>query len=318
MYRTILVPLDGSKLSEEALPIATSLARVTHAKLTLVRAAWVPRLSDLSPEDTEIHSIEVAEDYLHRVKASLADEDLIVETAVPFAPADEGILMEIDLRHADLVVMSTHGRSGISRLVYGSVAEAVVAHSLAPILLIRVAKTELPIQPLRANPQILVPLDGSAFAETALTHATEIARVLDGELVLMRVVVPPPQWVDPMVVLPYPSEEVVAREELDARAYLQNLVHQLQTDGLRVRAILQVGRAADVILRECKACDADLVVMATHGRSGVNRAMHGSVAMAILHHTTRPVLLVHPPASSTPSLAEPGHEVETPPPLIHA
>ena len=116
MLRTILVPLDGSQLSEQALPIAGPLAATMGARLLLVRAAWVPHLADLSPEDAEIHSIEVAEDYLAAVKARLEADGLVVDTAIPFAPAGEGILIEIDLHRPDLVVMSTHGRSGISRL----------------------------------------------------------------------------------------------------------------------------------------------------------------------------------------------------------
>lgn len=315
MFSTILVPLDGSQLSEQALPVAISLASASGAKLLLVRAAWTPRVSDLSPEDTEIHSIAVAEDYLDALKTRLEAEGLTVDTAVPFAPADEGILIETDLRHADLIVMSTHGRSGISRLLYGSVAEAVVAKSHVPVLLIRVARAELPVQPLKAHPAILVALDGSPFAETALPYAKNLARTLDGELVLLRVVVPPPQWVDPMVVLPYPSEEAVTREEVDTQQYLANLVNQLHGEGLRAQGVMQIGRAADAIMKECKVCDAGLMVMATHGRTGVNRAMFGSVALAILRHTDRPILLVHPTKEAVAGLEQ---QVEDPPVLVHA
>ncbi len=315
MLRTILVPLDGSQLSEQALPIAGPLAATMGARLLLVRAAWVPHLADLSPEDAEIHSIEVAEDYLAAVKARLEADGLVVDTAIPFAPAGEGILIEIDLHRPDLVVMSTHGRSGISRLLFGSVAEAVAARSPAPVLLVRVARAELPIQPIKPQPTILVPVDGSAFAETALSSAKELALALDGELVLMRVVVPPPQWVDPMVVLPYPNAEATTREGIDAQTYLANLVAQLQAEGIRARGVVQFGRAADTILRECQACEADLIVMTTHARTGWNRAVFGSVAMGILYHTDRPLLLVHPKAERAGAAQE---HAQDPPFLIHA
>lgn len=314
MFRTILVPLDGSKLSEQALPVATSLAAATGARLLLVRAAWVPYVSDLSPQDAEIHSIEDAEDYLAAVKARLEADGLAVDTAIPFAPAGEGILIEIDLRRPDLVVMSTHGRSGISRLLFGSVAETVAARSAAPVLLVRVARAELPIQPIKPQPEILVPVDVSAFAETALALARELALALDGNLVLMRAVVPPPQWVDPMVVLPYPNSEAISREEADAKTYLTNLVAQLQAEGISARGIMQIGRAADTILNECKTSEADLVVMATHARTGLNRAVFGSVAMAIVHRTDRPILLVHP---KTEHAGEAEQHVEDPPLLVH-
>lgn len=314
MLRTILVPLDGSPLSEQALPIAGPLAAPTGARLLLVRAAWVPHLADLSPQDAEIHSIQVAEEYLATIKTRLEADGLVVDTAIPFAPAGEGILIEIDLHYPDLVVMSTHGRSGISRLLFGSVAETVVARSSAPVLLVRVARAELPIQPIKPQPAILVPLDGSAFAEAALVHARELALALGGELVLMRAVVPPPQWVDPMVVLPYPTEEAVTREDIEAKTYLTDLVTQLHTEGIRARGVVQIGRATDSILHECEACEADLIIMTTHARTGWNRAVFGSVAMGILYHTDRPILLVNPKAERAGEAEKP---VKDPPLLIH-
>lgn len=305
MYHTILVPLDGSTLSEKALPLATAFARASNAQLVLVRSVWAPRLSDITPEEEEVKAVEEAEQYLADLAFKLGAQGLQVETAVPYAPPGEGILMEIELRHADLVVMSTHGRSGLSRLIYGSVAEAILAHSPAPILLVRVTKDEVAQTMLPEDPQILVPLDGSDFAEAALPYAAELARSLKGTLVLLRAVVPPPQWVDTVMTVPYPTEEVIVRGEEDARAYLHDLAEEMKADGLRVKMAVEVGHADEVILRLEKG-PIHLVVMATHGRTGLAQAVFGSVAVSVMHRGDLPLLIVRPKGMTPPALERQG------------
>ncbi|MFN8497898.1 MAG: universal stress protein [Anaerolineae bacterium] len=294
MFRTVLVPLDGSPLSERALPLAATLARTANARLVLVRAAWVPHILDLESVQAEVKCVKEAEDYLAGIAAPLIHSGLTVETGVPFAAAGEGILMEAKLRQADIIIMSTHGRSGLSRLVYGSVAEAVLTDSPAPVLLIR-ATTDNPMTLGDIErPEILVPLDGSPFSETVLPYATEMARLFNGSLLLQRVVVRPPQWIDPMVVAPYPTEEVVARNDEEAHTYLLRLKAQLEAEGCEVRTRVANDGAADAILDSCCGSNVRLVVMATHCRHGLGRVMFGSVAMAVLHHARLPILLVHP------------------------
>lgn len=315
MYHTILVPLDGSKLSEKALPLATAFATASNAQLLLVRSVWVPRLSDITPEEEEVKAVGEAEEYLADLAFKLEAQGLQVQTAVPYAPAAEGILMEIELRHADLVVMTTHGRSGISRLIYGSVAESILAHSPVPILLVRVTKDEVAQTTLPEDPQILVPLDGSNFAEAALPYAAELARVLNGTLVLLRAVVPPPQWVDTVMTVPYPTEEVIARGEEDARAYLHDLAEELKADGMRVKMAVEVGHADEVILRLEKG-PIHLVVMATHGRTGFAQAVFGSVAVSVMHRGDLPLLIVRPKGMPAPVVEREG-EQQTPMATLH-
>lgn len=294
MYRTVLVPLDGSPLSERALPLAATLARRANARLVLVRAAWVPHIMDLESVQAEVKCVKDAEDYLAAIAAPLIRSGLTVETGVPFAAAGEGILMEANLRQADIIIMSTHGRSGLSRLIYGSVAEAVLTDSPVPVLLIH-ATTDNPVTLGDIEqPEILVPLDGSPFSESVLPHAKEMARLFHGALVLLRVVVRPPQWIDPMVVAPYPTEEAVAHADEEAHTYLVRLKTQLEAEGCAVRMRVANNGAADAILDSCCGSNVRLVVMATHCRHGLGRVMFGSVAMAVLHHARLPILLVHP------------------------
>ncbi len=306
MYRTILVPLDGSALGERALPLAATLARAAQAKLVLVRCAWVPHVMDLESVEAEVKSVKDAEDYLAGIAAPLIQSGLSVETGVPFAVPGEGIVMEVELRKADLVIMSTHGRSGLSRLVYGSVAEAVLTHSPVPVLLVRATQASAITLGDIEQPEILIPVDGSPFAETVLPYAKEMARLVNGSLFLLRVVVAPPQWIDPMVVAPYPSEEVVVQQEDEATAYLAGLSQQLEAEGFQVHSRIVMDHPSDAILDACCGSNVRLIVMATHCRHGLGRVVFGSVAMEVLHHGRLPILLVHPVkhAQATPQPVE--------------
>jgi nucleotide-binding universal stress UspA family protein len=135
--KKILVPLDGSSLAEIALPEAAELAR-GGATLVLLRAAEPVRLPAADPTDSQVEIVREAEDYLASVagwarKAGVAE----VQTSVSYAPAAEAIIAAARVRNVDLIVMSTHGRSGLGRLVLGSVAETVVRGTTTPILLLR-------------------------------------------------------------------------------------------------------------------------------------------------------------------------------------
>lgn len=126
MYRTILVPLDGSELAEKALPIATALAEASGTRLILVRAAWAHVLAGMDPTDAQVAAVREAEAYLSGVTGRVATLNVRAEARTPYDNAADGILMEVNDSDADLVVMCTHGRSGLRRLLYGSVAEGVI------------------------------------------------------------------------------------------------------------------------------------------------------------------------------------------------
>jgi len=167
MIQTILIPLDGLEFSERALPIGIELGCALHARIVLVCVAGTDlalphnltdqdrraiseqyagvreeeHLLSTSPGMVEraqeqIRSVAEAERYLQGKAAQVARDDLQVEVAVPYGAADEGILTEIDLHSADLVIMATHARTGLNRLIGGSVAAAVLAHSPVPIIFV--------------------------------------------------------------------------------------------------------------------------------------------------------------------------------------
>jgi len=136
MYRTIAVPLDGSPFSERALPMAASLAHTAKAGVVLIRAVSVTPVSGEDKAEAEHKAISSAGAYLDAIAQRLAKQGVEAKCAVPSAHARQGIVLEATARHADLVVMCTHGRSGLGRWIFGSVAEAVLAHSPVPVLLV--------------------------------------------------------------------------------------------------------------------------------------------------------------------------------------
>lgn len=138
---------------------------------------------------------------------------------------------------------------------------------------------------------LLVPLDGSALAEAALSHAVSLATQLDCEIVLLRVVVSPYAIVAPDLVLAG-TDPNLSELTAHAKQYLKTIADPLQRQGLRVRTIVCEGPVAEAILDHAQALRADLIVMSTHGRGGISRWVYGSVAERVLQAAACPVLLI--------------------------
>ncbi|HET7874226.1 MAG TPA: universal stress protein [Methylomirabilota bacterium] len=137
-FDKVLVPLDGSILAESAIPTAVELAGVKSAALILLRAAEAHTLPGADPTDAQVEVVREAEEYLTAMAERLRAQGVKdVETSVWYGPAETAIIDAARLRKVDLIVMSTHGRSGLGRLILGSVAESVLRGTLTPILLLR-------------------------------------------------------------------------------------------------------------------------------------------------------------------------------------
>jgi nucleotide-binding universal stress UspA family protein len=302
MSRTILVPLDGSTLAERALPYAAAFARPGGGRLVLVRA--VPYLSRPANDDSfatlaaaRAAATDEAREYLAGVAARLGQRGLAVSIAVPQEDEADGILAEARQAGADLVAMATHGRGGLSRFIYGSVAEEVLARTTLPTLLVRAWLPEGGAALLAERPQILVPLDGSSAGEVALPVAEGLAADLDGTLILLRAVARPDLVLAPDLLLAPLLREELAAERAAAEGYLRDVTARVARTGRAVESVVRVGRpgldmAATVIEAFGRERGAALVVMSSHRRSGVDRLLLGSVADAILRHGTLPVRLV--------------------------
>jgi nucleotide-binding universal stress UspA family protein len=295
MLQNILVPLDGSPVSEAALPYAGALAGRSGAKLTLMRAAHIAPFT-VDKAAAQISAVCEAEAYLTLRANDLRAHDYVVETGVPYGATAAGwIVEEADMRHADLIAMATHDRAGPDRWFHGSVAEAVVSRAGVPVLIVRGADGARPVEHFDwRQPVLIVPLDGSSLAEAALPVAFGLARALNGRLVLLSVV-------------PWPEGRFTT-QDADARAYLETVVDRATRNGLSVSTLVRIGDSAPEIGSAAREQNAAVVVMATHGRTGVARTVLGSIAGEVVHCSPTPVMLVRPPtlrASEAPVAVQP-------------
>ncbi len=281
--RTILVPLDHSALAEQALGPARQLAHAMHASIVLLTV-----LPERDPSyGDRMEEIASSDHYLSRVAENLRVQGVQVVTNVRVGGAATAIANQAILLSASLIVMSTHGHGGLSLLVHGSVAESVVHASPVPVLLVP-ARSEQ--QPTLHGDAIVVAVDGSVFAEMALAHAVELAR----ELTLSIVIVSAVAWPMLPVESAMTSASMLDTTLTSTRAYVDRLVDSVRRTGVDARGDVKIGQPAKVILDMAEAANAAAIVMATHGRSGLARIAFGSVAMAVLSHTTRPLLLTRP------------------------
>jgi nucleotide-binding universal stress UspA family protein len=308
MFERMLVPLDGSPRAEQALPVAARLARAAGGSVVLVQVvspptdfggvlAPVPLLTEQVIED----DLAEATDYLKTVAESPTFGG-IDTTKVMFGSPAQHILATAESRAADLIVLCSHGRTGFTRWVLGSVAHQLVHHSPVPVLVLRQGKP-LPgadaARPLCA----LVALDGSPLAETALVPAadlvTALAAPLHGVLHLIQVVKRLSTTVEEGFVTQLNAE---AAER--ATAYLVMVKERLQEKYPGLTITWSVTRAADVadaILSTAEQQESaegfgscDLIAMSTHGRGGWERWVMGSVTERVLHATRQPMLIMRP------------------------
>ena len=285
MYKKILVPLDGSRLAEQALPLARRLASAFGAAVELLRASDPSARPPLWPELP-------ADGYLESVR-----EKYLPPTCRVTATEAEGEPAQtiIDRAHGNpdcVIAMATHGVSGARRWLLGSVAAKVAQRAMNPLVLIRPADGD-PAASAEFD-TVFVPLDGSALAEKILTHVIALAGAMKLEVHLLRVYTLPlnTYMVGDVVVAEDPA---AIRQSLkdEASAYLDGKVDELRAAGVeRVIATALEGEPANEIIEIARQTPKNLIAMSTHGRSGVGRWLLGSVAEKVVHHANDPVLLV--------------------------
>jgi nucleotide-binding universal stress UspA family protein len=285
VLKTILVPLDGSALAERALPYAQVLARVEMARIVLVRAVMAGN-SPASREATE-GEMRDAKEELVRASAHLEGQGIRTTWLRPNDEAGWGILNAAKDEHADLIVMSTHGRTGLGRWFYGSVAERVLRGAQTPILLVPSgASFNWPAD--LSSFRTIVPLDGSLEAEEALSLAVEISLTSRGELVLAHA-----PWLHPAALEGPACDDPVEAIE-GVRRSLAPLVTQLAERRIRSDIYVSQGLPHEIILDAARIHHAHLIIMATHARDGLPRLVLGSVAHGVVRRTPVAVLLVRP------------------------
>jgi len=298
MYNRILVALDGSETAEQALPYAQLVARPLLAKIELLRV-FSPPPTELSDPARGIYLDQVsetfrtlAEDYLKEQAAHLKEVGFSVSTNVLEGDAATIIVTEAEKQPETLIVMSTHGRSGVTRWAMGSVTDKVLRATGYPMLIIR-SKTTEPTGRESELKDIIVPLDGSSLAEQVLPHAISLSKALGLGITLLRAI---PSAAEYFSYMDYPLpnyDELYQPVVADARQYLEKM--KLQVSGLgapQVEARLMYGNAAGAINDCAREMPDSAIAMTTHGRSGVGRWVLGSVADRVVRHAEGPVLLV--------------------------
>jgi nucleotide-binding universal stress UspA family protein len=290
MSHIMLVPLDGSSASEQALPLARRIARATLAHVVLVRVAHAFAVPGVDPTKAQLAVIAEARDYLEKHAARLSTFGLATETAAIYGEAGPGILHELKARRADVVVMGTHGRAGPGRWLFGSVAEEVLRSSPVPVILVPPGAP--PPWPPDRPLCILVPLDGSERAESVLEELEAFVARLPADVVLTQVVELKPYglYAEPGVYVGSDPEAAI----VDAQRYLADIGARLKRVSHIVRWRVEIGQPATAIARIATAERADLIAMATHGRSGLARLVLGSIAIGVLRHAGIPLFLVRP------------------------
>lgn len=292
----IVLPLDGSPLSENALPYAAALARPDDATIHMVRAVWSRVPTGIDPTESQLRTTREARREQDVASAGLRASGVRVEQHVVLEERPEVVILDVARGcHARLIVMSTHGRSGLGRFVYGSVAERVMAATDRPLLVVpAVCVRDWVSRDEPGHRQVVVPLDGSDHAEVVVGPATDLAVALDAGLLLLRVVEPVDSEAKGVAVamgLPEERDRISAADR-----YLDGLVERLGGRRAPVHVTSLAGDPAIVVSRLAHETTVVAVAMATHGRSGIARVLMGSVTTAVLHRIAIPMLIVRPRA----------------------
>lgn len=287
MYENIVVTLDGSELAEVVLPYAVELMGKLQSRLVLLHVC--------DPSEADCHR-EYFDFLAERVKQNAPKcqgvTDAEVETVILNGRAAEAIIDYTEHNTIDLTIMATHGRSGISRWALGSVADKVIRGTTRPVVLIRARGAQAEVYLDNLFRRILIPLDGSKAGEAAVPYVRELAIKLSAKVILFQAVAESE----------YPEEinwiELRELAQNGAKSYLHGVGQGLKSKGIEAKCVVSFGKPAAQIIDETTKNGADLVAMSTHGRSGIDRWVFGSVAEKVLRAGDTPLLLVKAPGAA--------------------
>lgn len=297
MFKKILVPLDGSPLAEYALTPAFDLAMQNASELIVLNAVEIEPI--VMPEPTiAIHAIEEElaqtrtrrEAYLKSIIRRVMLPSIKPRIVQKFGNPAQVILETAAEEEVDLIVMSTHGLSGFARWVMGSVTERVLRHAPCPVFVVR--------QP-KLYRKLLLPVDGSPLAEAAVEPAIHVALLLGADITVFSAEPTTKPVAGDLEALDYFEPGLAEKAALApyqvAEQYVQQLAGRIEAlSGLDVLYALRTGSPAEAILDYIHSHNIDLVVMATHGRTGLGRWVYGSVTEKVLRHASCNLLVVRP------------------------
>ena len=284
MYKAVMVPLDGSRFAESALPLAVGLAQRAGADLHLLMVA-----------EPSGPTARACEEYLLGTAEWLAPDFCgEVTTVVRAGNIVDKVLDELRACEADATVMATHGRGGLSRVWLGSITTGFLHETDKPLILVRPEGGDGSETAVHSGfAKLLIPLDGTELSERVLAYATEFGGLFDAAYHLTRVVSPPIQFDTPYGPTSVDvTTELLKTAKRSAFDYLEACAEPMRAKGLTVSLSVSVdAQPGRGILEAIEAEGCDSIAMATHGRLGLVRAFLGSVADKVLRGTDVPLLL---------------------------
>jgi nucleotide-binding universal stress UspA family protein len=297
MLESILVPLDGSTLAECVLPHVVALADAFGSQVVLLRVLdqhqSAESIHTVDPLTWQLNKTE-ADLYLDSVRARLQEAGLQVQTELLEGPAAENIVSAAQNHNADLIIMSSHARSGLTGWGISSIVQKVVLSAPTSLMIVR-ARQAVGLLAEQRYKRLFVPLDGSLRAECVLPLAIQLIRAHQSQLVLAHVVGRPelarrtPATQEDLDLV----NRLVERNQEEGARYLEQLLSRLSVEGLDVQTHLLVNQNVAVTLHDLiEREQIDLVIVSAHGYSGEARWPYGSVVSNLIFYGTTPLLIM--------------------------
>jgi nucleotide-binding universal stress UspA family protein len=283
MWKKILVPLDGSDLAEMALPYAQELVSAFDSELILLYVS----------EPAEHEYLHMHQLYLEKVAVQMKKLVKRVSPLVVSGKPAEEIVKYTEKNDIGLIIMASHGHSGIIPWATGGIASKVIDATGVPLLLIKTTKPRRKTKGKHLISRILLPLDGSEAGEAAITRVKELKFRFEAEVILLEVV-PEGRHIRTIGGLDYilfPEQELETFKA-EAKAYLGEVYKRLQRSKGELKAEIRSGEVAKEILNYAKRKKASLIAISSHGHSGVTKWVFGSTAQEIIQDSPIPVLVV--------------------------
>ncbi|MEK7353358.1 MAG: universal stress protein [Chloroflexota bacterium] len=309
MYHRMLVPLDGSELAETVCIYAKELAGRLDLDVILLHVSS-PATQGLVPMELAYidHMAEIVGRQVREVQKATELEQkskpVKVTGELGVGYSAEEIIRFADHNSIDLILLASHGRSGVKRWTVGSVAGKVMSATKIPVWLIKAGAPEETPYDKWPSKTLIVPLDGSELAESVLPHVETLAKQRGAEpldVILLRVseIMTIPTYYSPDIsgvslnwgnIL---QQETIRRKQA-AKKYLDGIEERFKKNNITVKSVVIEGKANDEIVEYANKIPFSMIVMATHGRSGLSRLVYGSAAANILHGVTRPIFMIKP------------------------
>lgn len=301
MYKKILIPLDGSNAAHVAIPYAEKIAIGFGSTITIMYVSQSPEESHSNMHKLYLEKmVEVIKSEIDTYVDKPLGKKITLESAISVGDPAQEIVDFADKQNINLIVMSTHGRTGVTRWALGSVADRVLRATKRPVALIRVKNAEPKVLGKLLISKILVTLDGSERSEKIIPYVQNLASKIKAEVVLLHVL-EPTYGVYKAGGFHHDVYSKKQRESMTVfyEDYLNGIADRFRGKAIATKCQILFGNGAEPIINYADRIGADFIAMATHGRSGVSRWVLGSVTEKVLRMANTSLFLVRTPRART-------------------